>query len=91
MHIGVYEQGSIFNHSETRSRKLLLNKKEILTLKTGVERMGNAIVPLKLYFKNNRVKVLIVLAKGKKSFDKRETTKKRDIDREIRRNFKNKV
>ena len=88
MHISHYEQGNIFNHDETRTRKLLLNKKEILKLKDKITIEGNTIVPLKIYFKNGKAKVLIGVAKGKKNFDKREAIKERDIKRELAKNFK---
>ena len=81
MYIAKYEQGNIHNHDETRERKLLLNKREILKLKTGVMQEGYNIVPLKLYIKNGRAKLLIGLAKGKKQHDKREVIKKRDLER----------
>lgn len=84
MYIAKYEQGNIHNHDETRERKLLLNKREILKLKTGVMQEGYNIVPLKLYIKNGRAKLLIGLAKGKKQYDKREVIKKRDLEREKR-------
>ena len=77
MHISHYEQGNIFNHDETRTRKLLLHKKEILKLKQRLELAGFTLVPIKLYFKNNKAKILLGVAKGKKNYDKRETIKKR--------------
>ena len=89
MHISRYEQGNIFNHEETRTRKLLLNKKEILKLKDMVALNGHTLIPLKAYFKNGRLKILIGVCKGKKNYDKRETIKERDIKREIARDFKN--
>lgn len=89
MHISRYEQGNIFNHEETRTRKLLLNKKEILKLKDMVVLNGHTLIPLKAYFKNGRLKILIGVCKGKKNYDKRETIKERDIKREIARDFKN--
>lgn len=90
MHISHYEQGNIFNHDENRTRKLLLNKKEISKIKDKIEIEGNTLIPLKLYFKNGRAKILLGIAKGKKIFDKRETIKERDIKREIAKEFKNK-
>ena len=89
MHISHYEQGNIFNHDETRTRKLLLNKKEINKIKDKIDLEGNTLVPLKLYFKNGKAKILIGIAKGKKNYDKRETIKERDIKREIAKDFKN--
>lgn len=90
MHISEYKQGNIFNHEETRTRKLLLHKKEILKLRDKIELNGNTLVPLKLYFKGNKVKILLGLVKGKKTYDKRETIKERDISREIKKEMKNK-
>ena len=87
-HISFYEEGNIFNHDETRTRKLLLHKKEILKLKNKVEMEGYTLIPLKIYFVKQRVKVLIGLAKGKKNYDKRETIKKRDVEREMRKTIK---
>ena len=84
MHISKYEGGSIFNHDETRTRKLLLNKKEILKLKDKLTLQGYTLIPIKLYFKNNRAKILLGVCKGKKNYDKRETIKKRDNEREIK-------
>ena len=84
MHISSYENGNIFNHDETRERKLLLHKKEIYKFRDKIKLEGYTIVPLKVYLKNGRAKVLIGLAKGKKNYDKREDIKKRDIERNIR-------
>ena len=89
MHISGYEQGNIFNHDETRTRKLLLHKKEILKLSNKVILEGNTLVPLKLYFKKNKAKILLGLAKGKKTYDKRESIKERDINREVQKQLKN--
>lgn len=88
MHISPYEQGNIFNHSETRTRKLLMHKKEIIKLNNKLSLEGYSLVPLKLYFKNGKAKIELGLAKGKKLYDKRETIKKRDIEREIKKNMK---
>ncbi|MDD2625320.1 MAG: SsrA-binding protein SmpB [Bacilli bacterium] len=85
-HISAYEKGNIFNHEETRTRKLLLNKMEILKLSSKINVEGYTLIPLKLYFKNGRAKLLIGVAKGKKEFDKRETIKERDVEREMRKN-----
>ena len=90
MHISHYEQGNIFNHDETRTRKLLLNKKEILKLKEKITLEGVTLIPTKLYFKNGKAKILLGVAKGKKNYDKRETIKERDIKREIAKELKNK-
>ena len=90
MHISEYKEGNIFNQNETRTRKLLLHKKEILKLRDKIELNGNTLIPLKLYFKGNKVKILLGLAKGKKTYDKRETIKERDINRELKKELKNK-
>ena len=84
MHISKYEEGSIFNHDETRTRKLLLHKKEILKLRDKLTLQGYTLIPIKLYFKNNKAKILLGVCKGKKNYDKRETIKKRDNEREIK-------
>lgn len=85
MYIGAYKEGNIFNHDERATRKLLMHKKQIQMLKAKSEKEGYTLVPLKLYFKNNKAKILIGLGKGKKDYDKRETIKQRDIERELRR------
>lgn len=87
-HISLYDEGNRFNHDELRTRKLLLHKKEILKLKDKVEMEGYTLVPLKIYFVKSKAKVLIGVAKGKKTYDKRETIKKRDMEREIQKKFK---
>lgn len=84
MFISPYKEASIYNESETRTRKLLLHKKEIKNLKKEVEEQGLSIVPLKAYLNKNKAKLLIGLVKGKKLYDKRETIKKRDLEREVR-------
>jgi len=88
MHISQYKEGNIFNHEETRTRKLLLHKKEILKLNDKIKISGYTIIPLKLYTNKNKAKLLIGLAKGKKNYDKRETIKQRDINRDIRKQLK---
>ncbi len=90
MFISKYENGSIFNHEERRTRKLLLNKKEILKLRDKIEISGYTLVPIKLYFKNNKAKILLGVAKGKKNYDKRESIKEKDIKRDIEKALKNK-
>ena len=84
MHVSKYEEGSIFNHDETRTRKLLLHKKEILKLKNKLTLEGYTLIPIKLYIKKNKAKILLGVCKGKKNYDKRETIKKRDTEREIK-------
>jgi len=85
LHIGAYGHGNVFNHDPTRTRKLLLHKREIRRLIGSVERQGLTLVPLDLYFKNGKVKTRIALGRGKQQHDKREDLKKRDADREIAR------
>ena len=90
MFINHYKEGNIFNHEETRTRKLLLHKKEISKIKKLIDLNGYTIVPLKLYFnQRNKLKVLLGVCKGKKDYDKRETIKQRDINREVKKNLKN--
>lgn len=88
MFIFHYKEGNIYNHDETRTRKLLLHKKEIKKLSDAVSREGKTIVPLKLYFKDNKLKVLLGLAKGKKNYDKRESIKENDLKREAQKKIK---
>lgn len=90
MYIGKYEDANIFNHDERRTRKLLLNKREILKLRDKLEISGYTLIPVKLYFKGNKAKILLGVAKGKKNYDKRETLKEKDIKREMDRALKNK-
>ena len=85
MHIGEYKEGNQFNHDPKRTRKLLLHKSEIKKLKKGVELEGRTLVPLKLYFSKNCAKILLALCKGKKNFDKRETMKQRDLEKEAQK------
>ncbi len=82
MNVAEYKEGNIFNHNPKRTRKLLLHKSEILKLSSKIEQDGLTLVPLKLYFKKNKVKILLGLCKGKKTYDKRETIKERDLKRE---------
>ena len=90
MFINHYKEGNIFNHEETRTRKLLLHKKEISKIKKLIDLNGYTLVPLKLYFnQRNKLKVLLGVCKGKKDYDKRETIKQRDINREVKKNLKN--
>lgn len=80
--------GAYFNHEPTRTRKLLLHKKEIRQLVGKVDQQSLTLVPVKMYLKNGRVKVSIALARGKKLYDKREDLKKRDDQRDIARAMK---
>ena len=88
MFISPYEQGNIFNHQETRTRKLLLHKQEIRKLDQSIKLEGNTLIPLKVYFVKGRAKILLGLCKGKKNYDKRETIKERDIKRDIEKRLK---
>lgn len=89
IHISTYEQGNIFNHDPLRTRKLLLHRRQIINLENESKNVGKTIIPLKVYIKNGYAKVLIGLVKGKKSYDKREDLKRKDIDRQIERTLKN--
>ena len=86
--INIYEQGNIFNHEPTRERKLLLSKKEIRKLDRGIKEKGHTLIPLKMYFTRGKVKVELGLAKGKRSYDKREAIRDRDLKREEQRRIK---
>lgn len=88
LHIAEYEQGNRFNHDPTRSRKLLLHRKEIDKLIGLTQQQGYALVPLKIYIKNGYAKVLIGLGKGKKKYDKREDLKKKQMKRDVDRAIK---
>lgn len=88
MNISPYEKGNIFNKDPLRVRKLLLHKTEIRKLDVASQAQGYTLVPLEVYFKHGKVKVQIGLAKGKKLYDKRETTAKRDQQREAMRDYK---
>lgn len=85
MFIEKYDSGSIFNHDPSRERKLLLHKKEIKKILEKVKREGYSIIPLKVYIKNGKAKVLIGVARGKKLYDKRASIKERDQLREMDR------
>lgn len=90
MHIAKYDNGNIFNHDETRTRELLLHKRECLKLINKVKLEGLTIVALKAYFVGSLVKIEIGLAKGKKLTDKRESIKERDTNILARKELKNK-
>jgi SsrA-binding protein len=87
-HISAYPQANRLNHDPLRTRKLLLHKREIKRLIGKVEQKGYTLIPTKLYFVDGRVKVDLALAKGKKLFDKRETLKKKTMEREMERGRK---
>jgi len=88
MHIAIYTQGNRFNHEETRTRKLLLNKREIRKLHKAVQQEGHTIVPLRLYLKRGFAKLEIVEAKGKKLYDKRQSQKDRDVQRQLQKEIR---
>tara|TARA_Y100000310_G_scaffold5955_1_gene6854 strand:+ start:46 stop:516 length:471 start_codon:yes stop_codon:yes gene_type:complete len=87
-HIPSYKESSYNNHDPKRNRKLLLNKKEINKLIGRINREGFTLIPTKIYFKKGKAKVEIAVAKGKKHYDKRQSLKKRDWNREKTRYFR---
>lgn len=88
MHVPPYKQGSFSNVDPNRPRKLLLHKTQIADLQSRVKEKGLTIVPLRMYFTRGIVKVQLGLARGKKTWDKREDIAKRDAEREVRRNVR---
>lgn len=88
MHIAPYEKGNLFNRDPLRPKKLLLHKSEIRKLSQAIKEKGYTIVPVQVYIRGNLVKVEIALAKGKKLYDKREAIAKKDMKREMAREFK---
>ena len=89
MHISPYEQGNIFNKNPLRDRKLLLNKREINKLIGLTKQKGYSLIPINMYFKGNLVKIELGIGKGKKLYDKREDIAKKDAERRIRQEYKN--
>ena len=87
MYIKPYDHGNLFNHDPLRTRKLLLHKHEIRWLAQKIKTDGFTVVPTKLYFSKGKAKLEIALAKGKHNYDKRETIKKRDIERELNKDL----
>lgn len=87
-HISPYSHGNIMNHDPLRTRKLLLHKKEIEKMQAKAAQKGYSVIPLKIYFKAGRAKLEIGLAKGKREYEKRDSIKKREADREIERAMK---
>jgi len=85
-----YDYGNVFNHPQTRERKLLLHKKEILQLYKKIREKGLTIVPLKVYLTRGKIKIQVGLARGKNVVDKRETLKKRESDLDARRAMRKK-
>ncbi|AEF24777.1 SsrA-binding protein SmpB [Streptococcus parauberis] len=88
VHIAPFEQGNIWNSDPERTRKLLMKKREIQHLANELKGTGMTLIPLKIYLKDGFAKVLIGLAKGKHDFDKRESLKRREQDRDIKRVMK---
>ena len=84
MHIGPYSHGNIANHDETRTRKLLLHREEVRKLLSKTQIKGHTLIPTRLYFRKGRVKCELAVAKGKQDWDKRETERRREADREAR-------
>lgn len=89
MHISPYEQGNIFNVDPLRDRRLLLHKVEILKLDQASSQEGLTLVPLRLYFKEGKVKVTLAVGKGKKNYDKRDSLIEKEHTREMEREFRN--
>lgn len=91
LHISPYEQGNINNHEPTRTRKLLLQRKQIRKLVGNVREKGLTLIPLSIYFKGAYAKVELALAQGKKHYDKREAISRRDAERELRQRLKRSI
>ena len=87
-HINPYEHGNRENHEPMRPRKLLVNHREAVKLKVGVQEKGLTLIPLSIYFSGSLVKVELALVKARKKYDKREVVKERDTEREIRKKYK---
>lgn len=87
MFISKYENGSYNNKDERRTRKLLLHKQEIKRLEESSQKEGYTLIPTILYLKNNKAKIKVAIAKGKHTYDKRQTIKERDLKREIKNNY----
>ncbi len=90
MFISHYKEGNIFNHNETRTRKLLMHKAEIRKLNDKIKLDGYTLIPLKVYFVKGKAKLLLGVCKGKKNYDKREALKEKDIKRQVAKDLKNK-
>ncbi|MCD4651501.1 MAG: SsrA-binding protein SmpB [Candidatus Cloacimonetes bacterium] len=89
LHISPYEKGTCFNHEPRRPRKLLLHKREIRRLRKKVDEQGLTVVPKEIYINDNGLcKVLLALAKGKHTYDKRESIREKDVEREQKRRLK---
>jgi SsrA-binding protein len=89
LHISEYSHGTVNNHDPLRDRKLLLKKRELAKLEAKIKEKGYTIIPLRIFFNDKRLaKIEIGLGKGKKQYDKRETIKQRDSDRDLKRYLK---
>ena len=88
MHVSKYKQGNIFNHDETRERKLLMGKRDIIRLGTKIKTEGLTLIPTKIYLKEGLCKLELALCKGKKLYDKRETKKREDMKRRVEKTLK---
>lgn len=88
MHISPYEKGNVFNRDPLRDRKLLMHKREIMTLFGKIKQDGLTLIPISVYLNGSKVKIELGLCKGKKLYDKRETLAKKQSDREINSNLK---
>ena len=84
VHIGPYSHGNMANHDAVRTRKLLLHRDEVRRLQSKTQIKGHTLIPVRLYFRNGRVKCELAVAKGKQDWDKRDTEKRREADREAR-------
>ncbi len=91
MHVKPYKFNSVIEVEPTRPRRLLLNKRELRKLQSKAEVKGYALVPLEVYFKKGWAKVKVAVAKGKHTFDKRESLKRKDLNREMEKQFKNSI
>lgn len=87
MYIAKYDEGNRFNHDERRTRKLLLHKNEIIKLKSYTEKEGYTLIPLELYFRNNKAKIKLGVCKGKHNYDKRRAIKEKEIKRETKYDY----
>ena len=88
MFINKYDKAGVFAEEETKTRKLLVHKKEIIKLSQKIEKEGYTLIPLKVYFKNNKVKILLGVCKGKKNYDKRNALKEKEIKMNIKKDLK---
>lgn len=91
MYISEYKEGNIFNHEETRTRKLLLHKSEIRKINDKIKIKGLTLIPIRLYFSRGTAKIELAVARGKHTFDKKETIKQRDIKRETDKILKRRI